>query len=59
MKYNYRWVHQFYLKKIKKKAIPLKGDKFLFSSLPIIDKGKYKGCVGVAGLILCMVSKWT
>lgn len=57
MKYNYRWVHQFYLKKIKKKAIPLKGDKFLFSSLPILDKGKYKGCVGVAGLILCMVSK--
>ena len=57
MKYNYRWVYQFYLKKIKKKAIPLKGDKFLFSSLPIINKGKYKGCVGVAGLILCMVSK--
>jgi len=57
MKYNYKWVYEGYIKYIKKQIIPLKGDTFLFKDMPIIDKGKYKGCIGVGRLILCMVSK--
>ena len=59
MKYNYKWVYEGYIKYIKKQTIPLKGDTFLFKDMPIIDKGKYTGYIGVAGLILCMVAKWT
>ena len=57
MKYNYKWVYEGYIKYIKKQTIPLKGDTFLFKDMPIIDRGKYKGYIGVAGLILCMVAK--
>jgi hypothetical protein len=57
MKYNYKWVNAGYLKYLKKQIIPLKGDKFLFNDMPIIENGKYKGYIGAAGLILCMVAK--
>lgn len=57
MKYKYKWVYLPVIDKLKEKIIPLKGDKFLFKDMPIIPKGKYKGCMGTMDLILCMVVK--
>jgi hypothetical protein len=56
MNYEYKWVHMHYIKN-KKKIIPLKSHTFLFSDIPKIKKGKYKGCLGAAGLVLCLVKK--
>jgi hypothetical protein len=55
MTYKYKWVYTRCIKKIKNKLIPLKGDKFLFNHIPVIEKGKYKGYMGIPGLVLCMV----
>lgn len=57
MKYKYRWVRLPFEKYLKDKIIPLKTHKFLFAHLPTIDKGKYKGYIGAAGLVLCLVKQ--
>ena len=55
MTYKYKLVPVYFLKKIKNKCIPLKGDKFLFNNMPVIERGEYKGYMGIVGLVLCMV----
>ena len=56
MKYKYKWVITNYVNKLKKNIIPLKPDKLLFNKdIPIIKKGKYKGHMGIGGMVLCMV----
>jgi hypothetical protein len=57
MNYEYQWVISNFIEKNKKKIIPVKANTFLFSDVPTIKKGKYKGCLGTAGLVLCMVKK--
>jgi hypothetical protein len=55
MTYKYKWIRTPFLKKFKNKVIPLKADKTLFTYVPVIEKGKYKGYMGVQGMVLCMV----
>jgi len=56
MKYKYKWVRVPFQKHLKDKVIPLKANKVLFTEIPpIIDKGKFKGYIGIAGLVLCLV----
>jgi hypothetical protein len=55
MKYKYRWVKIPLIKFIKEKIIPLKANKVLFNHIPVIKKGKYKGYMGIEGMVLCMV----
>lgn len=55
MKYKYKWIPTPFLKKLKNKVIPLKADKILFTDVPVIEKGKYKGYMGIQGMVLCMV----
>lgn len=57
MNYEYQWVISNFIEKNKKKITPVKASTFLFSDVPTIKKGKYKGCLGTAGLVLCMVKK--
>lgn len=57
MKYKYRWVRLPFEKYLKDKIIPLKANKILFKDMPTIDKGKYKGYMGVVGLVLCLVKQ--
>lgn len=44
------------MKHLKKKIIPLKGNRFIFGNYtPVISKGKYKGYMGIEeGLVLCL-----
>ena len=57
MKYKYKWVRIPFQKYIKNKIIPLKADKFLFKDIPTIHKGKFKGYMGIPGLVLCLVKQ--
>lgn len=57
MNYEYKWIPINFKIKNKKKIIPVKAYTFLFSDVPTIKKGKYKGCLGTAGLVLCIVKK--
>ena len=53
-KEEYKWVNISFIKKYKKNIIPLKAKTFLFNDLPVIKRGKYKGYIGINGLILCL-----
>ena len=57
MNYEYKWVNPFNIKNYKKKLIPLKAIPFMCNHMPIINKGKHKGCIGIEGLVLCIVEK--
>lgn len=57
MKYKYKWVRLPFEKYLKDKVIPLKANRVLFKHLPTIEKGKYKGYMGIAGLVLCLVKQ--
>jgi hypothetical protein len=57
MNYEYKWVHPYNIKNYKKKLIPLKAIPFMCNHMPVINKGKYKGCIGIEGLVLCIVKK--
>lgn len=56
MSYKYKWVYIHHMKHLKKKIIPLKGNRFIFGNYtPVISKGKYKGYMGIEeGLVLCL-----
>ena len=57
MNYEYKWVHAYNIKNFKNKIIPLKAIPFMCNHMPVVHKGKYKGCIGIVGLILCIVKK--
>jgi len=57
MNYKYKWVHEYNIKKFKNKIIPLKAIPFICNHMPVIHKGKYKGCMGIKGLVLCIIKK--
>ena len=57
MNYEYKWIATNFIEKNKKKIIPLKAIPFMCNHMPIIHKGKYKGYIGIVGLVLCIVEK--
>ena len=56
-KEEYKWVVISTIKKYKKNITPLKASTFLFNDLPVIKRGKYKGYIGINGLVLCLFKK--
>ncbi len=57
MKYEYKWINTDYIKKYKKRIIPLKAIPFMCNHMPIIQRGRYKGCIGIDGLVLSILKK--
>ena len=55
--YFHRWIRQEGIKAshIKKSSIQLvKAEKYK-QSFPIVEKGRFKGCIGIGGLILARI----
>ena len=55
--YRHRWIRQETLgaPNIKKSAFKLVKAKEYKQSFPIVEEGKFKGCIGVGGLILARI----
>ncbi len=56
-KEEYKWINISFIKKYKKNITLLKANTFLFNDLPVIQRGKYKGYIGISGLVLCLFKK--
>ena len=56
--YFHRWIRQEGIKArhIKKSSIQLVKAKEYKQSFPTVEKGRFKGCIGVGGLILVRIS---
>ena len=57
MKYEYKWFYTHFIKKYKKRIILLKALPFRCNDLPIIQRGKYKGYIGIDNLVLGILKK--
>ena len=57
--YLHRWIRQETLgaPNIKKSAFKLVKAKEYKQSFPTVEEGKFKGCIGVGGLILARISE--
>ena len=55
--YLHRWIRQEGIKAshIKKSSINLVKAREYKQSFPIVEEGKFKGCIGVGGLILARI----
>ena len=57
--YLHRWIRQEFIKanNIKKSGFKLVKAEEYQQSFPTVEEGKFKGCIGVGGLILARISE--